>query len=346
MKKYMFIILIVLGMFLLLACNNKVTIETHEDELVQVEVTATNFKIETILDQEESKIDVILKAKNDNSDIIWEKKWEGNQLTELPSNSDYVIFGDRIYIEVAANLYAMDINTGEEIFEPIIVGVIEIPILDKDGNIYCSGYYGPFLTKISLFGEIKWQVESIEEALWPGKPYIEGEYIYVPYQPINEGSFNVCQFELENGVEGNYYWIEENQLLWEKVEASSSLDKYNISNILDNNKNTAWVEGKDDSGIDEWIYFESPIEKTVSKMIISNGYHKSNELYINNNRVDLLEIETSDGSSIEIGIVDHMLPIEIEFEEPLKTNSIKLIIKSVFSGEKYDDTVISGIKFY
>ena len=59
------------------------------------------------------------------------------------------------------------------------------------------------------------------------------------------------------------------------ITASSLLDNYPVSNILDHNFETAWVEGKKGHGIGEKIRIELSNPIQLFQIIIMNGYQKS-----------------------------------------------------------------------
>ena len=72
-----------------------------------------------------------------------------------------------------------------------------------------------------------------------------------------------------------------------KIKASSSLgDSYKAEFANDLSYKTAWVEGKKDEGIGEYLeyYFKNDSPR-ITEIIISNGYMKSEETWKNNNRV-------------------------------------------------------------
>lgn len=54
----------------------------------------------------------------------------------------------------------------------------------------------------------------------------------------------------------------------------------------------------------------------------------------------------SDGTSQIFELKDSMGIQTIQFDFPIATNCIKITINSVYSGNKYEDTVISEIAFY
>ena len=77
-----------------------------------------------------------------------------------------------------------------------------------------------------------------------------------------------------------------------KIKASSSLgDSYKAEFANDLSYNTAWVEGKKDEGIGEYLeyYFKNDSPR-ITEIIISNGYMKSEETWKNNNRVKKLKL--------------------------------------------------------
>ena len=77
-----------------------------------------------------------------------------------------------------------------------------------------------------------------------------------------------------------------------KIKASSSLgDSYKAEFANDLSYKTAWVEGKKDEGIGEYLeyYFKNDSPR-ITEIIISNGYMKSEETWKNNNRVKKLKL--------------------------------------------------------
>jgi hypothetical protein len=134
------------------------------------------------------------------------------------------------------------------------------------------------------------------------------------------------------------------------VRASSSLDLINYSpfNIYDGDKTTAWVEGTQGEGINDWIivYPQSfwPEKNVFNAIRIVNGYAKSLDTFYTNHRVKKLFFEFSDGQSKYVELKDTFEPQVIYFNEGV-ISYIKMTILEVYKGSKYDDTCISEVEF-
>lgn len=103
-----------------------------------------------------------------------------------------------------------------------------------------------------------------------------------------------------------------------------------------------WVEAAKGDGTGEYIKIDY---EGIAGLIISNGYVDYNKpnLYENNNRLKVFEVYNQDNKKIQ----------EIELEDTPETQifiikekckSIKLVIKEVYKGNKWDDTCINFIK--
>ena len=137
-----------------------------------------------------------------------------------------------------------------------------------------------------------------------------------------------------------------------KIKASSSLGvSYKAEFANDLSYKTAWVEGKKDEGIGEYLeyYFKNDSPR-ITEIIISNGYMKSEETWKNNNRVKKLKLyvngvpfgilnlkDSRTDKYFEVGTLGH------------NKNGTDLILKfeilEVYKGSKYNDTAITEIYF-
>lgn len=140
------------------------------------------------------------------------------------------------------------------------------------------------------------------------------------------------------------------------VKSSSNLKPgksitYNAENANDLSYKTAWVEGSPDEGIDEYLEYHFKNESPrITKIIITNGYVKSETAWRNNNRVKKLRLIANDSllgvlnledsrtdQAFEVGTLGHNLDgtdLILRFE-----------IAGVYRGDKYNDTVITEIYF-
>jgi len=118
---------------------------------------------------------------------------------------------------------------------------------------------------------------------------------------------------------------------------------YDTWNLLDEDDFTAWVEGVENDGIDEWVEFAIDTSYEVTGFEIMNGYAKDNYVFTANNRVKKLEVQFPDGSDEVATLKDTQNWQKIEFPAK-KTNNLKFVIKDIYKGSKYSDTCISNIR--
>jgi hypothetical protein len=105
---------------------------------------------------------------------------------------------------------------------------------------------------------------------------------------------------------------------------------------------TAGVEGDSSDGIGEWIEFDLDTEYEINRIDIINGYDKSDLVFKLNNRVKKMDIQFSDTIKSNVMLDDNNGWQSFDFK-PIRTNSLRFIIKDIYKGLKYKDTCISEI---
>lgn len=118
---------------------------------------------------------------------------------------------------------------------------------------------------------------------------------------------------------------------------------FKMNNLIDDDPKSAWVEGKADYGINEWIEF-----KEVSQsLIISNGFQYSKQVFMENSRVKSFEVKVGNKTVCYLQLDDCMGTQSFAVGDLLskkdKSIPVRLIIKEVYEGTKYKDTAISEI---
>jgi len=167
----------------------------------------------------------------------------------------------------------------------------------------------------------------------------------------------------------NYWDIEGDGCSWycgggpREVTGSSALSSqgentYGPKNAHDLNYKTAWVEGASGYGIGEYLRYDfSPESPRINKIIVVNGYVKSQSAWENNSRVKKLRMYLNDMPYAILNLKDERLASAFEIEpignanrEELKLSqakpwSIKFEILDIYKGKKYDDVAITEIYF-
>jgi hypothetical protein len=160
------------------------------------------------------------------------------------------------------------------------------------------------------------------------------------------------------------------------TEEGKKKETYAPWRVFDCDNNTAWVEGKDNEGIGEWLLFGAFDEfSNICGVEILPGIAASEKLFKMNNRPKkiLLEYETlKKGVSPysgeyyvsfckELVLKDENRFQRFMFNKSIKdyvgeydkknaketnpSGSIRFTIKEVYKGSKYNDTAISEIRF-
>jgi hypothetical protein len=122
---------------------------------------------------------------------------------------------------------------------------------------------------------------------------------------------------------------------------------YDAVNAIDNQRNTAWIEGAPGPGTGEWIKFDFGREIILHRIIIQPGYFKSPQTWKENNRINTADILFSDGTSRTLAFTNKPDTQQTELGA-VKTSWVRLTITSIYQGAasgKYDDTALSEVTF-
>lgn len=132
---------------------------------------------------------------------------------------------------------------------------------------------------------------------------------------------------------------------------------YSPKNAHDFDKNTAWIEGKTDYGIGEFIEYEFNFDEIknydgnlgINKLIIANGYKKTKQIWENNSRVKQMKIYLNGKLFSTVNLLDIFEIQVVKIEEikfpANKTTKLKFQITDIYKGRKYKDTAISLLMF-
>ena len=145
--------------------------------------------------------------------------------------------------------------------------------------------------------------------------------------------------------------IDHSMIITENIIASSYLvDKaqskftYHPINLIDQISSTAWFVTNKNHGIDEWVEFTFFEPLNLKEILIHNGYGKSESLYYANNRVKTLEIVINGSEKKELKLFDNF-KLEAYQLKVDHVSRIRLIIKDIYRGTKYQDTGLTEIQF-
>lgn len=128
------------------------------------------------------------------------------------------------------------------------------------------------------------------------------------------------------------------------VEVSSFLQEHPLYDAFDSNDWTMWTEGVRGNGIGEEITITLDEAHEVNGITIANGNRISRELYEKYNRVKAIEVTFSNGSKRQFTLDDSFYePCQVNFINPVKTDSLKIEILEVYEGTTYQDTCITDI---
>ena len=132
-----------------------------------------------------------------------------------------------------------------------------------------------------------------------------------------------------------------------EVTASSYLSekkiKHTADRVIDGSLANAWAEGADGPGIGENLRLKLDDVYTINTIYINAGYQKSSDLYKKNCRPKEITLEFSNGVTMDYTLDDLNGQQQIVLPNSVRTDSIKIIIQSVYAGTKYEDTLISEI---
>jgi len=134
-----------------------------------------------------------------------------------------------------------------------------------------------------------------------------------------------------------------------QVTASSSLVEGKVTHgpelVADADERTAWAEGKPGPGIGEWLEIRFAAPRPVTALHLRNGYQKSDGTFRNNGRVARLEL-TYDGRPGEVlAVKDSPGEERYDVHPPGKVTVIRLTIRAVVPGAKFEDTCVTEAYF-
>ena len=146
------------------------------------------------------------------------------------------------------------------------------------------------------------------------------------------------------------------ELEWE-LRSSSHLapqgeNYYDVYRLFDGQMGTAWVEGVSGGGVGEFITLRLiAIAGNVENYIylngfeINNGYCKDRETWIKNGRVKKIRIYLNERGIFNGNLEDNMREQRISLGSHLVKidDVIKIEIRGVYPGSKYEDTAISEL---
>lgn len=146
-------------------------------------------------------------------------------------------------------------------------------------------------------------------------------------------------------------YIDQKEITIKYIEASSEYtnddgDVMGVYYLFDDSCKTTWM-GSASEDAEPWVQVDFD-ESYVSKIVITNGYAKSDADYRESNRINTAKVTFSSGEETIFYFVDVYNPYGTEFimDSPILTSSVKISIVEVYEGEVFNNNCISEIAVF
>jgi hypothetical protein len=204
-----------------------------------------------------------------------------------------------------------------------------------------------FLTFTSLL--FSQELKIVQAVQGKDSDFFDYEDYEAPDKPIGELTFlKGCSWYCGGSVKS--------------INSSSELKEnnginYSPKNVHDFNKNTAWIEGKPDFGVGEFIEYCFDFSEVkgyegglgINRILLANGYKKNKQIWKNNSRIKQMKVYLNNKPYAILNLLDsfEIQTIDIgEIKFPVnKETKLKFEITQVYEGKKYKDTAISLLMF-
>lgn len=218
--------------------------------------------------------------------------------------------------------------------EQVHVDISDLDIVSPDDSV---NMYAPDKIKVNKQGKVAaiFHIIIVDD--------IEGSFSAVDYQAeysMSEDSpyehFNLLSYK-----KGKQHTVTS----FRKASASSVLksqggNSYSASNLVDQNSDTAWMEGVSGYGAGSWVKVAASKPHKVYGVAIRNGYNKSDKTYTVNARPQKVKFTFSGKRHFVYTLNDNRMYGEgytdiILFDKPIKTEYVKMTIQNVYKGNDY-----------
>ncbi len=81
----------------------------------------------------------------------------------------------------------------------------------------------------------------------------------------------------------------------------------------------------------------------VTRLLVWNGWQRNAAVFAENNRVEMLRIRAG-GRAYTVRLLDRQGPLAVNLPAPVRTRRVRLQVRSVYEGERYDDATISEVR--
>ena len=295
---------------------------------------------------------------------VWKYITADYSRTELDRINDIGVFEGRYYFVEGGIVKALDLKDGSTIWSNEEFGGCAYGSAFKDdGTLFICGYYGPDLFVVDKDGKTLKKIDSFhKDYMWPHKLEILGDQLAITYSGTPSGTEEILYIDLSDYslVPGRTSSMPVSGTMGspvtdsavENISASSYLEEpqyglyHGVSNLMDGDLSTAWVESVDGQGEGEAFTLKLNGTYKVSGFTIYAGYQKNEDIYTKNSRPAKMTVMFSDGTRQDVELDDINGPQKITFDTAVNTSSVRLTIQSVYSGTKYQDTAVSEISLF
>lgn len=141
--------------------------------------------------------------------------------------------------------------------------------------------------------------------------------------------------------------------IWASSTLYDGIGDYSAWNTQDNDLNTAWVEGAAGNGIGEYLAFSVPSGTSVSGIMVSPGYLKSEDIFYKNSAPTKLRVYSGNQSAtVDCSDMANTYYTNSDanwgsfyFDTPITSyGTVYVEIMEVREGRKYNDTCINELQ--